>query len=92
MTVVLDSSCRGQRISTNSLPRGLHLNLQNPPGEAYRHSSALAGASHTPEATVESETRSHLTPAGSVTGWGGGEAAGRSRPHLLHQQEAPEQS
>lgn len=57
-----------------------------PPGEAQRHSSApgrpppLAA-----EPTLEPEKCSHLIPAGSVTGEGRGEAAGRSQPHLLRE-------
>lgn len=71
MNVVLESSCRGQKISTNSLPHCQHLHLQNPPWGGLP--SFLRPGGPPPlaeEPTLEPETWSHLIPAGSVTGDG----------------------
>lgn len=89
MNVVLESSCRGQQISTNSLPRGQHLSLHNPPARLPVTPLARRAASLGRRAHAGARGGEPPHPCRKCDrGWGRGEAAGRGQPHLLQPQEA----
>lgn len=61
MNEVLELSCRGQQTSTNSLPRGHHLDPA--PARAQLSFPSPAATPLAEELTQEPDTWSHIVPA-----------------------------